>query len=46
MFYWPNNPTLLAIDPDMSKNIGILAKYKHMMTPNGNRKPDYYIFQK
>ena len=45
MFYWPNNPTLLAIDPDTSKNIGILAKYMRTMNPNGNRKPDYYIFE-
>lgn len=45
MFYWPNNPILLAIDPDTSKNIGILAKYTRTMNPNGNRKPNYYIFE-
>ena len=41
----PNNPTLLAIDPDTSKNIGILAKHTHTMNPNGNRKLNYYIFE-
>ena len=45
MVYWPNNPTLIAIDPDTSKNIGSLAKYTRTMNPNGNRKPNYYIFE-
>tara|TARA_B100001093_G_C26446104_1_gene850266 strand:- start:372 stop:578 length:207 start_codon:yes stop_codon:yes gene_type:complete len=45
MIYWPNNPTLLAIVPDTSKNIGILAKYTRKMIQNGNRKPNYYKFE-
>lgn len=45
MVYRPNNPILLAIDLDTSKNIGILAKYTRTMIQNGNRKPDYYIFE-